>query len=121
MRSLFKSGVTQCFGSDAPIEELHPLHGIYAAVTGKRVGGKTAYSRTETVSVEQAIRGFTIEGARAVGDEANRGSLAVGKCADFVVLDRNLMRCSNEQILDTNVVATYIDGELKYSGNGFPE
>ncbi len=121
MRSLLKTGVTQCFGSDAPIEELHPLHGIYAAVTGKRVGGKVAYSRTETVTVEQAIRGFTVEGARAVGDADNRGSLAVGKCADFVVLDRNLMRCASEQILDTNVVATYIDGELKYSGNGFPE
>ena len=120
MRSLLKLGVTQCFGSDAPIEELHPLHGIYAAVTGKRVGGKECFNRSETVSVEQALRGFTIEGARTVGEEAERGNLGVGKAADFVILDRDLMRCRSEQILDTNVVATYIDGEQKFSGNGFP-
>lgn len=119
MRSLLRQGVTQCFGSDAPIEELHPLHGIYAAVTGKAVGGTRRYSRSETVSVEQAVRGFTIAGAQAVGEDDRRGSLAVGKCADFVVLDHDLMRCRKEQILDTKVVATYIDGELKYSGNGF--
>ncbi len=121
MRSLAKLGITQCFGSDAPIEDLHPLHGIYAAVTGKRIGGKVCFNRSETVSVEQAIRGFTIEGTRTVGDDEERGSLSVGKAADFVILDRDLMRCRSEQILDTDVVATYIDGELKYSGNGFPE
>ncbi len=121
MRSLLKLGVTQCFGSDAPIEELNPLHGIYAAVTGRRIGGKSSFNRVETVSVEQAIRGFTIEGARAVGEDDKRGSLAVGKCADFVILDCDLMRSRPEQILKTKVVATYIDGDLKYSGNGYPE
>ena len=120
MRSLARTGASLCFGSDAPIEELHPLHGIYAAVTGKQVGGKTAYSRTETVGLEQALRGFTIEGARAVGEDDVRGSLAVGKCADFVVLDSDLIRSKSERILSTKVLATYIDGELMYSGNGFP-
>lgn len=120
MRSLFKLGIIQCFGSDAPIEELHPLHGIYAAVSGKRINGKSCFNRMETVSIEQALRGFTIEGARAVGQDRVRGNLAVGKAADFVVLDQDLMKSKPDQILNTNVVATYIDGQLKYSGNGFP-
>ncbi|MCC6964616.1 MAG: amidohydrolase [candidate division Zixibacteria bacterium] len=119
MRTLTRLGVPQCYGSDAPIEELHPLHGIYAAVTGKPVGGAECFNRSETVTVEQALRGFTIAGAAAVGDGAVRGSLAPGKLADFVVLNRDICRNRPEDLLRTEVVATFIGGELKYAESGF--
>lgn len=119
MRTLANLGVAQCFGSDAPIEPLNPLAGIYAAVVGKRPGGRTCFNSKETITVERAVRGFTLGGAEAVGEDRHRGSLAAGMKADFVVLDRDILRLSAKQILKTEVVATYINGELKYSEDGF--
>ena len=119
MRTFTKLGVTQCYGSDAPIEPLNPLSGIYAAVVGKRVGGKICFNSKETVTVEQAVKGFTIGGARAVGKDKLRGNLEVGKKADFIVLDQDILRCPKEQIPQTKVVATFINGRLKYGQNGF--
>ena len=118
-RTFAKLGLTLCFGSDAPIEPLNPLHGIYAAVTGKAAGGKTCFNPRETISVTQAVKGFTIAGAEAVGDAGRRGNLIAGKKADFIVLDRDIMRLDAEQILKTSVTATYISGELKYCADGF--
>jgi predicted amidohydrolase YtcJ len=114
-----KLGLTMCFGSDAPIEPLNPLHGIYAAVAGKAVGGKVCFNPRETISVAQAVKGFTIAGAEAVGDGHCRGNLIAGKKADFIVLDRDIMRLDAEQILKTTVTATYINGELKHCADGF--
>jgi predicted amidohydrolase YtcJ len=119
LRTFAKLGQTLCFGSDAPIEPLNPLHGIYAAVTGKAAGGKTCFNPRETISVAQVVKGFTIAGAEAVGDAQRRGNLVSGKKADFVVLDRDIMRLDAEQILKTSVTATYINGELKYCADGF--
>jgi predicted amidohydrolase YtcJ len=118
-RTLAKLGLTMCFGSDAPIEPLNPLHGIYAAVTGKAIGGRICFNPRETITVAQAVKGFTIAGADAVGDSDRRGNLMAGKKADFIVLDRDIMRLDAEQITKTNVTATYINGELKYCADGF--
>ncbi len=120
-RTFAKLGLTMCFGSDAPIEPLNPLHGIYAAVTGKAVEGRICFNPRETISVAQAVKGFTIAGAEAVGDAQRRGNLIAGKKADFIVLDRDIMRLDAEQILKTTVTATYINGELKYCADGFPD
>lgn len=119
MRSLWKLGVPQAYGSDAPIEELHPLKGIYAAVTGQPIGGRERFNRRETITIEQALWGFTAGGAQAVGQLHERGTLTEGKLADFIVLDRDLLRAKPRQFLDTKVLATYIGGELMYSANGF--
>jgi len=110
-----------CFGSDVPIEPLNPLAGIYAAVTGRPAGSKTCFNLKETISVTEAVRGFTSAGAEAVGDSGWRGSLVAGKKADFVVLDRDLMKLDPEQIPKTKVVATYINGELKHCLPDFAE
>lgn len=118
-RTLLDCGTRVCFGSDAPIEELHPLHGIYAAVTGKRLSGGKSYNRKETLTVEQAVRCFTYEGARAVGEGDRRGMLKEGYQADLAVLDNDIFRSAPEKILETHVVATFIAGELKYRENGF--
>ncbi len=119
MRSLFRSGVTQCFGSDAPIEELNPLKGIYAAVTGKQVGGRTCFNKNETLTVEQAVRGFTLEGAIATGEGDRRGSLRPGKLADCVILDRDIFRGRAQEILNARVAATIINGNIVYAEKGF--
>jgi hypothetical protein len=118
-RTLAKLGVAHCYGSDAPIEPLDPLAGIYAAVTGKPPGGKTCFNSRETITVEQAVRGFTLGGARAVGEDHQRGSFSAGMKADFAILDRDIMRLRPEAILKATVMATYINGELKYSQEGF--
>jgi predicted amidohydrolase YtcJ len=117
MRSLARLGTTICFGSDAPIEPLNPLRGIYAAVTGKPEGSRTCFNPKETVTVSQAVRGFTLAGAEAVGDDHRRGSIVIGKKADFIVLDRDIMRLGFEEIPKAKVTATFINGEQKY-GDG---
>lgn len=119
LRTIARSGAAMCFGSDAPIEELNPLHGIYAAVTGKAIGGRVCYNSSETLSVTQAVRGFTLGAAEAVGEANQRGNLVVGKKADFVVLDRDIMRVRAEEMLRSIVTATYINGELMYAVDGF--
>ncbi len=118
-RTLARMGLTLCFGSDAPIEPLNPLHGIYAAVTGKSTGGRECFNARETLKVTQAVRGFTRAGAEAVGDAECRGSLVAGKKADFIVLDRDIMKLEAEQILRAHVTATYVNGELKHCAEGF--
>ncbi len=119
MRTFANLGLTMCFGSDAPIEPLNPLYGIYAAVTGRPRGARTGFNPRETLSTLQAVKGFTINGAEAVGDAHCRGNLVVGKKADFVILDHDIMRSDPRQLLDTKVTATYIDGQLKYCIDGF--
>ncbi len=117
-RSLAKSGVLLALGSDAPIEELHPLHGVYAATTGRRLEGGRSYNSNETLTVAQALHGFTLGGALAVGDGKMRGSLTPGKKADIVIVDTDPLRAKPEQLLATKVLATIIDGEFCFAAEG---
>ncbi len=64
---------------------------------------------------EEALSGMTIWGAKANIEEKEKGSIEVGKKADFVILDRDIMEESNKRILTTKVVATIVDGRIVYS------
>ena len=101
-------------GSDFPVESPDPLWGIYAAVTrqdhdGNPVGG---WLPDQRLSMDQALRGFTLAAAHAVFEEDLKGSLAVGKLADLVVLTRDIHTVPPAQILDTDVVLTVIGGQV---------
>jgi predicted amidohydrolase YtcJ len=103
-------------GSDAPVESVAPLLGIYAAVTRQAPSGEPrgGWSPEERLTRSEALRGFTSWAAFASGTEADLGTLEVGKRADLVVLDHDLLQIPAAEILATHVRLTAVDGVAVY-------
>jgi predicted amidohydrolase YtcJ len=121
-RRLVEAGARLALGSDAPVESIRPILGFYAAVTRQDVDGNPSggWRAEEVLTREEALRGFTIDAAYAGFMEDEVGSLEVGKRADFVILSRDIMRIAPAEILQTEVVATYLDGEPIYRSDDGP-
>lgn len=115
-RTILDKGSVIPNGSDAPVELVNPYHGIYAAVTRtNRLGEpKGGWHIEEAMTREEALRSFTNWSAYAEFNEDIKGSLEVGKLADFAVIDRDLMTCPAEYIKDTQVLLTVSGGEEVY-------
>lgn len=112
-RSLLDAGARLALGSDFPVEGVNPLLGFYAAVTRQDASGVPAggWYPDERLTREEALRGFTLDAAYAAFLENETGSIAAGKLADFVVLSRDVMTVPAAEILQTEVVATYLGGQ----------
>ncbi len=115
-RSLLETGVVVPNGSDFPVEAVNPLLSFHSAVARQDAenwpaGGWMAEQR---MTREEALKSMTIWPAFAAFQESIMGSLSVGKLADFVVLDRDIMTVADRDILGTHVVATYIGGKPVY-------
>jgi predicted amidohydrolase YtcJ len=119
-RSLLNAGATMCFGSDWPVEDLNPIAGIHAAVTRQDAQGNPpgGWQVQERISVEEALRGYTMGGAHAAFWEKDSGTLEEGKLADFTVLSKNILECEPQEILHTKVVMTAVGGEVVYRIEG---
>jgi len=129
-RSLLEAGTLLAFGSDCPVEDLNPFLGIHAAVTRRRTDGAPGpegWYPEQRLTVEEAVRGYTLGAAHAAGLENRLGSLAPGKAddaplewrhplADLVILDRDIFTCDPMAIAGTQVVATMIGGQIVYGG-----
>jgi len=119
IKSFMEAGVTVVFGSDCPIVSNDPFLGLYRAVTrlhndGKPEGG---YNPEQRISIEDALDAYTLKGAFGVGREDELGTLETGKLADFIVLDRNLLKIDAEEIRGTKVLKTFIDGKCVYAAS----
>ncbi len=117
-RSLLDAGTVIAFGSDAPVEDLDVLKGIHAAVTRRRpdgTPGPEGWHPEQRISVEEAVRAYTVGSAYASGEEAIKGSLSPGKLADLVVLSQDIFGIDPMEILGTEVLATMVGGEFVYS------
>ena len=114
-KRLLNEGFICGAGSDAPIEEVDPLLGIYAAVT-RRKPGETheGYLAKEKLSRFEAVGLFTTGSAATIGKAYSRGKLVVGFDADFTVLDKDLFEVEEEEILDIDVVMTIVAGDVMY-------
>ena len=100
-------------GTDFPVEDISPFKTFFAAVVRKDAKGypPEGFQKENALTREQAIRGMTIWAAKAAFEEKEKGSLEVGKSADFIILDGDLMKCSEAKILQVKPVATFINGE----------
>ena len=100
-------------GTDFPIEHVSPLYTFYAAAIRKDLKGYPAkgYQMKNALSRENTLKGMTIWNAYANFEEAEKGSIEVGKLADFIILENDLMTTEPEKIPHTKVVATYVNGE----------
>lgn len=118
-RRLVDSGARLALGSDAPVERISVLEGFYAAVTRQRRDGTPlgGWYGNQALTRAEALHGFTLGAAHAAFREADTGSIEPGKRADFVVLSQDLMAVAEEQILESRVLATYLDGEPIYTAD----
>ncbi len=113
-RTLLNSGAALCFGSDAPVESPNPFLGLHAAVTRRRVDGSPSpegWYPAQRLTLEEALRGFTIGPAFAAGLEGQLGRLAPGMFADLIVLDQDPIHLPPEQLHSLQPSATMIGGE----------
>jgi predicted amidohydrolase YtcJ len=115
-QSLLKSGCVIAGGSDAPVERGEPMIEFYAAVARKSMKGESAegWHPEQAVSREQALKMFTIWPAYAVFEEKDKGSIEVGKLADFTVLSQDIMKIPEQIIPKTCCVMTAIGGEIVF-------
>jgi predicted amidohydrolase YtcJ len=114
IRRMLDHGLTVALSSDAPVvEDDSPLRGIQAAVDRRDDTG-VAVASEQAITAAEALYAYTMGGAIASGDEANRGSLTVGKWADLAVLSANPLTCPTESIAPIAVDQTYLAGHLVY-------
>ena len=115
-RSMLKAGAPLAFGTDWPVAPLNPLLGIYAAVTRATLDGKhpEGWFAGERLTLEETLRAYTLGSAYAAFEEKEKGTLAPGKLADAVVLDKDLFAIPPEEIKDAHVVLTILGGKEVY-------
>jgi predicted amidohydrolase YtcJ len=112
-RSLLDAGVKIAFGSDSSMIPVNPFDGIYAAAMAfdKANGGA---EKTQSLSVEEAVRLYTAGAAYAEFQEHVKGSIEAGKYADFIILSQNIFSVPVEKIPETEVLMTVVDGRIVY-------
>ena len=115
-RTFLDSGVKMCFGSDWTVAPLNPLLGIYAAVTRRTIDGATpqGWFPEQKISVKDAIEAYTINNAYAAFEENEKGSITVGKLADFVVLEEDILSIDPVKIEKVEVAMTILGGKVVY-------
>jgi len=115
-RSLLESGVVIPNGSDFPVEAVNPLISFHAAIARQDARDWPAggWHPEQRMTREEALKSMTLWPAYAGFQEGELGSLTVGKRADFVILDRDIMRVPPELVLDTRVRSTWVGGREVY-------
>lgn len=121
-QKLLARGARICGGSDAPVESLDPLWGIYAAVTRQDHAGNPpdGWYPDQRMTRLQALRSFTLEAAYAAFEEDLKGSLEVGKLADLIVWSKDFLEIPPPEILTTHAEVTILGGEVAYRRKGAP-
>jgi predicted amidohydrolase YtcJ len=125
-RTLHDAGVPLLFGSDWPGTNAswytaNPMTILYAAVTRQTLGGKPegGWFPEQRLDLETSLRSYTVNNAWAEGEEASKGSLTVGKLADFVIIDHDLFAIPPAQIKDAKVLLTVVGGRVVHSAAPF--
>lgn len=116
-QTLLKSGAKVINGTDAPVEPLTPIASYYATVTRKSLEGQPegGYEPEEKLTREQALRSYTLDAAYGAFEEKMKGSIAVGKLADFTVFSQDILTVSEQEILKTQVIRTLVGGKTVYA------
>jgi hypothetical protein len=115
-KSFLDAGVNLCFGTDWYVAPLNPLLGIYAAVTRRTLDNKNpdGWIPEQKISVEDAIKCYTINSAYASFEENIKGSIEVGKLADLIILSDDILTINPINIKDAEVETTVFDGKIIY-------
>ena len=116
LKSILDTGIPLMLSSDAPVCDPNPLAGIYSAVTRKRMNRTPAqgWYKEQALTVEEAVRGYTITPAVASGVGDRLGSISKNKFADMIVLHRNIFTVEPDEIADVKVALTIFNGKVIY-------
>ncbi len=113
-QEFLRNGVPLAFGTDFPVESISPFRGLYAATTRRSEDGKKEYFPAQRISMDEAIAAYTSGSAFAEFSEKDKGRLAPGMLADFVVLDRDITGIAPAKLLETKVLRTVVGGKTVY-------
>ncbi len=113
---LLKAAGMIALGTDFPVEHINPMYTFYAAVARKDLKGfpQNGFQMENALSRENTLRGMTIWGAFANFEEKEKGSIEIGKFADFVILENDIMKCEIDKTPETKVLFTFLNGEQVY-------
>ena len=113
---LISSGIV-ALGTDFPVENINPMHTFYSSVARKDLKGfpTEGFQMENALTRAETIKGMTIWAAYANFEEKEKGSMEPGKFADFVILDKDIMKINIDEVPNVKVVATYLNGEKVYS------
>lgn len=115
-KSFLNAGVPLAFGTDYPVEPITPFRGLYAAVTRMNEAGTRSYFPAEKITRGQALYAYTQGSAYAEFAERQKGKLAPGYDADFILVDRDLYAAPASELLQTRVLETFVAGQQVYLG-----
>ncbi|MFJ7308856.1 amidohydrolase [Peribacillus frigoritolerans] len=115
--SLKKAGADVAFGTDFPVASLDPMIQIYHAVTRMDHTGERTWNEQESFTVADALKAYTQGSAYSVFREQELGTLEEGKFADIIIMNKNIFQTPPDEILNTRVVATMVDGKFVYSNS----
>lgn len=115
-RNLLNSGAHISNGTDTPVEDVNPFPCLFASVTRQYRPSEPPFYPEQAMTRQEALLSYTIWNAYAAFEEKDKGSLAVGKLADIVILDRNILSCNPLLIPQTKVIATIVGGKTVYGG-----
>ncbi|MCA1055782.1 amidohydrolase [Rossellomorea aquimaris] len=116
LRSYADEGIPFAIGSDSPITSEDPIHGIYTAVTRESKWGDVIGAE-QRITVQEAIKAYTWNGAYASFEEHLKGSIEPGKLADLVVLNGSILTCDPGRLRELKVEWTILDGNIEYTAN----
>jgi predicted amidohydrolase YtcJ len=116
-QDLLQSGARIVNGTDAPVEPIDPVACFFASVTRQTLEGQPpgGFEPRQKMTREQALKSYTLDAAFGAFEERIKGSIEVGKYADFTVFSRDIMKVPEEEILQTRVLMTIVNGEAAYS------
>ena len=104
-------------GTDFPVEKVNPFHTFYASISRKDLNDypEGGFEFENALSREETLKGMTIWAAYLNFEENEKGSIEEGKFADFIIIDRDIMKIEASETPETKVLKTYLSGELVYS------
>jgi predicted amidohydrolase YtcJ len=117
-RKFLDTGAVIPNGTDAPVEMVNPFHVLFASVTRQSRDGEPAggWYPEEKMTREEALKAYTLWAAYAGFEEQIKGSISSGKLADFIVIDRDYMKCPDSEIKDIRVLQTILGGKVVFNG-----
>lgn len=118
-QALLQSGIPIVNGTDVPVEPINPIASFYASVSRKTLKGmpEEGYEPEQKMTREQALKSYTLDAAFGAFEEDIKGSISIGKLADFTIYNQDLMTVEEHEILNTEIVMTIFDGKVVYSLN----